>query len=872
MLKVFIICAFLALTLGSQAYGSQSKPGEIKYFDLDQDGKIDKCVIVEDTESISEFPRVIASVYSPLYRINETGDWRTSVSFMDETWFLSRGKGEIAIVFTREMSKLRAAVYEDMNGDGKISYVDYENGTVVITESSFPTIVFVAERNWNQGTVTMYYDGQINILPFWPGWSGIPLLLDGIYDYKIVYYDMDIDGKIDIEYGEIMDPPRVFDSVGTNIFPKYFVVDEYGGRNLRGNPAFWRFLGLTRTLPEIDSIIAVDWDTGKIVRINPAIPVHYNFEGISFSNFIYDKKIGYAQWWENGFYFYDLSGERRGAPQLSIRLGDDPGETGAIGARKGQGEYDNFRYSWDFHENTNPDNVRWSFGILGLGFVPYNHTNAYPFGVVNRIPYEDAPNFIFSQNWTGVIFTADEAGIQRGLEGLYENPDLAAILWYKRNNYKVVPYFPWVGNRADWNYSFSGQVQLYISNLDKKLHLLNAQRGIWLVNLNESIEYESTNGKFIDKITRNQVAYKVLKEGSGQHIIYRMTIEDIGTYRVIDTLESLLYFPDAIVYYGSNNTIIKQISVSPVIMEMSPPRTHEDWLWQKMELSKYGSYERLKDFFNLFETDKKLTITNGRVVSSAWNEEGWAVLLELTDDGQVYLTDFDKKIYVDDIELKTEIHLSKGLHLLSDHKKEGLDGRKVLITIDKVTETHERFDVWPATILLLAVVFSLGYYNYLRGKNKVKAYALILTTILSVLLVSFSISPPIERYTELYFTEPLQLKATWSSTQHVDITIVNREGAAAKYNYELVLRFYKNGIMLHEEKVFFSSITLESYKKASLFIPISPSERLQHLMLALQKDECRRSEDNLSVKVSVRLFYLDNVKPYREIWHWFGDL
>lgn len=950
--------------------------GMISYQDLDQDGDPDLAIVVEETEPPSEvIPRITAEVYDQDDDMVETYDWRTSCDLDTDAWFFSRYSPEmagynvlrdIAVIFKKEGSKLVASVYDDVDGDGRVSFSSLGDGRVEITESSFPRVVVKAE-DWDKGDIILYYDGGINMEPSWPGWSGIELPLDGVFDYRITYYDQDKDGDFDLDYYEILTLDRVDKLLEGDIIPKYFVRDAYDDAEIIGHHAFWRFLGLSRITTDIDSVIVVDWTMGKIVRINPIIAIHYGMEGNIFSNLLYNTEFNVSQWWENPFAFYDLAEDRDDIPELSLRLVDEPEEYGLTP----KGIYDNFRYSWDL-ENvvTDREVLHWSHGIFGWGSNPYNYTNTYLFEAVNHMPFEEARNFIFAQSWDAILFTEDVVGHHRALEGVYENPELAASLWTYRNDYRVVPYFPWVWDRAEWNYHFSDPIRLYISNLDKKLHLLNAKKGVWLISGNESIEYKSSNGKYLDTIIHYRVTFDGEEIEEKYQTRLRMNMSTVDTYKHVEIIESLFYCPGVIVYSNSSGTEIKQISIDPVIKEFSPPKTHEDWVKLKVELEEYGSSSRnlwnvlsdlrsdwlflkvqldkynvsqsvrqqfsqfnsidwlsvdlkrvyaqlksidwlmlevaieeigslysdikdafdqlksdwsslevefekymnsqnLKLLFDQFNADEKLIIEKGTVITSLWNDDGWAIALDLGEDSRIIFQGFGGKVYVDEKEISGELVLPKGKYVLSDHVANTL--KKEMVKINSFTES-EKLDLKPFAFIPLIIFFVLSSVYYLRTHNKVLFYEIITIILISSTITLFLGFPPSEHYTELYSTSPINLPLAISSNKRIDFTVINHEGRQVTYDYRISFLFYSNGVLLNEETVFNDTITLKNKESSNIVMSIPPALQLRFVTKALEENEgIIKSESRNSVKVSIQLFTQGSKEPYREIYYWLNE-
>ena len=157
----------------------------------------------------TDFDRVI--IYTP-YELDPAKDWSKQLDYSFATWIFDAGadnRANLIIVFARQDKEAIAQVYDDVNGDGMISYsVD---GNHVKVDEGAPTVVVRAQNDWllPNGSVNFNFDMSIDGSVATMIDAGIyldKLKTDGDIDTVIHVRDTDTDGHPDYEWRQAYPP------------------------------------------------------------------------------------------------------------------------------------------------------------------------------------------------------------------------------------------------------------------------------------------------------------------------------------------------------------------------------------------------------------------------------------------------------------------------------------------------------------------------------------------------------------------------------------------------------------------------------------------------------------------------------------------
>ena len=122
----------------------------------------------------------------------------------------------------------------------------------------------------------------------------------------------------------------------------------------------------------------------------------------------------------------------------------------------------------------------------GLGGIQEQPSTTVVFKdfTLREVPFKDLPGYFLSQKWAYASFVAAEATPAGGHEGIWVWDTLQYgnewdYLLGKTNAFPFQDYIDYtIGYRAEVG-ELDGPAQLYFSPVDRKLHLLKAQAGIF---------------------------------------------------------------------------------------------------------------------------------------------------------------------------------------------------------------------------------------------------------------------------------------------------------------------------------------------------------------------------------------------------------
>ena len=540
--------------------------------DLDGDGLPDLTIMSTAFASSADEIRV----YDQAGNMQWGQDWRSVTDFEDDYWVFDvegDGSAQLVIHFARTSTGLEADLFGDQGGDGIVS-LDIEGKQVQIRESNHPEVrVSVAGNwflpdgrlNWN---VILQTDGSsvahVHTFPLSDPWKSF-MSLDGRPDAELELGDRDLDGVPEFGVWRLLaDTPESWGATRTFLWANR-------GENVplpTESYLFWPYLSVTsqvRNYFDAPPSIVVDWATGRIRQISFAgYPIE---EGLHLNTPEYFDRAGvnYASF-ENAQAYYDLADDQDGNPELHIRhryfAARDP-------------------FGWDLDSPVNE--IRWSWNQEASGDLAWD----YKLGLAGRheitseaevggfryltIPYRDLPDWIVSQSWDYATFLAAEGSPFVSSEGVYgwapvETPlgdDVTALSRYLagevavdvRQAFQTVP----VGGRGELAPELGAPPYLYYSPIDRRLHLLRAEYGLWQIDASHQVN---------------------LADGDGDGYL------DQWQHLVDGQLESQLgHLAGFLLYAGEGEVRLKPIAVDPASFETLPPLNHEQWLalGQKLE-------------------------------------------------------------------------------------------------------------------------------------------------------------------------------------------------------------------------------------------------------------------------------------------------
>jgi hypothetical protein len=512
LLKRATFLSFIALLLlillpvAGQAAGQSINDCEGTYQDLSGDGTPDtvemRCSFATDRDTVLVFDRAGDFAWDR--------PWQEAVDFEDDVWVLdagSDGRANAILDFHRDGQALVADIFDDQNNDGKVAY-SVSAGSPVLREglastgSATPTVRVVAPEGWwveggrTDFNLDILVDGPVNAA-FNSERFLEPLKSDGVVDFQIQVRDVNGNGTADYQW--------VLPLVG--VFKSQLIVQEAGVERPMQGGIFWPYLraadekaklsypiqGYGKTL---SPPIGIDFVQSKVVAVGEFVPSR----GGDHNWFIYSLlpieagQVNEANF-ENPFAFYDLAGDADGVPELVIRNEYIGEQDLTFSEGRFPQPVDTIRYSWD----QNNDGF-WDYSFVLIGRYPITQEVALPSFSVRTVPYTEFPDWVVQKKWDAATFVANEGLNYVSTEGIYEGysrllrdlyitglvQDQALVLTNLRSVRE--------GQRQEYNLELLAQPQLYMSPVDRKLHLFGAIEGSWNLDGQRRMEYNDLNG------------------------------------------------------------------------------------------------------------------------------------------------------------------------------------------------------------------------------------------------------------------------------------------------------------------------------------------------------------------------------------------
>lgn len=545
-----------------------------RQWDVDGDDKPDAASIT--TQYITDADQI--TVYDQGGNMSRSTHWQDGTDFVDDAW-LFHGEDDqqvkLIILFSRVGGRYRAELYDDVNGNSTVAY-ELHKQRVVVTESSFPTAIVTADAPWLDA------NGKVNPLIRIERYRKVegttrvfvPFPEDGrmLTEYEVV--DLDKNGTPDYEYyfayPDIPDD-WLFERTGMRILfeewqPPSFV-DYF----------FWPYLGKAGT-QQSDGVtgnaplILFDWTTGQLSSINHLIPL-WGHKRININSFTPMRKdqnnlLGFERF---GHYLY--SGHD--LPNMIIRW--SLGQNDLMPSyRFGDEIYYSYQaaISWQRPEHANSLLMDYKIELAGAKQQPDTLLKLPDFSLY-EIPYEEWPAYFTSQGWAYATFIAAEDASYQTNEGLYEWNvvegavyDTTRQIGYPSASTSQTSYlFGFTdqspvkqyteirdGFRGEYADLRERQPQLYLSAIDRKLHLLHAAHGVWSLSDTHEIRYES--------------------QGQ-QDTFLRWTLQTrADTARVVSSMYAP---PDYLILADSQGVAVKAHAMPAALYYGVPPRNTQDW-------------------------------------------------------------------------------------------------------------------------------------------------------------------------------------------------------------------------------------------------------------------------------------------------------
>lgn len=348
----------------------------------------------------------------------------------------------------------------------------------------------------------------------------------------------------------------------------------------RGPAPLWPYVaadgGFEQPIGTLAPPLVVDWATGKITFFSEIVPVRN--QNCSYSLFsINQLAAGRANQadFETPFSFYDLSGQGRGLPNLIVRPEYYPARdrwSSGFDAVVQQGrttprDFETVRYSW---RNAVGDGA-WDYKIEVLGFQAYPSGTAIADGAltIDAPTYEALPGWVVERSWPIATFVATENETFRSSEGIYAWSPLEVgpeyvFGWSEQPRPQAFSTIE-VGFRGEYRRQQDQPATLYFSPIDRKLHLRNAEAGVWRMTDQQELRSANLDGDaYLDQ--------------------WRYTAIGTGTQAVTTTRE-LNVARDQLVYGDDTQVVLRAAAAQPSIFETLPPTNPTEWTAQQQQLA-----------------------------------------------------------------------------------------------------------------------------------------------------------------------------------------------------------------------------------------------------------------------------------------------
>ena len=309
----------------------------------------------------------------------------------------------------------------------------------------------------------------------------------------------------------LWDERRLVPSLGSSGYLRYNYAERKCATPLKldsGPVPLWPYVaivgGYEQPSGQMRPPIVVDWVSGHITHVSELVTVRQQNCSYAFYS-VAPILAGVRNQpdFESPFAFYDLSGQGQGKPNLILRTERFPArDRFSVGLdRRQRGvplpkDFQTVRYSW----RAAPGDQQWNYKIEVQGFHPY--TSRTPLGdgsvTVDAPAYQAYPGWVLGHSWPVVTFAAAESKTRSSSEGIYTyGPRELGLPYLLGNTPQADPgAFSGIedGFRGEYRYTTTGRPELYFSSLDRRVHLLDAEGGVWPLGPARRLQVDSLAG------------------------------------------------------------------------------------------------------------------------------------------------------------------------------------------------------------------------------------------------------------------------------------------------------------------------------------------------------------------------------------------
>ncbi len=582
------------------------------------------------------------TVYDQNQDMKWSEDWKNGTDFLDDIWIYQEQNSRLVkliIRFSHTADGYIAELFDDENNDKNVSYKLINKSNIQISESSFPTIKVIAQKPW------ILIDNNINTIihifiyrPIDNFFNSSPWILQYLpnngkpsYEHEIVDSDSDnipdyelIQAYFDLPRGSYQFRTALTVNNGDVLpagFQNYFIWPYLG----YADPDKWTPANILRNQDNTIPPIQIDWQRARIKGVSNIIPIWGSGNTWNFltSTPLIKNSINELDW--ERFSYYNFSGENN--PDLLIdMLQGIPGDPEIVTI--GSKIYHRQKIAISWHQR-NLGTLKWDYKLemAGLHESPSTVVNFNDFSL-REVPFDQALKFINEQKWAYATFVAAEDNLYDTNEGLYEWGTRDGVLndTAQYNAGKRVPgssrgqtdyimgatdispaqYYTDIrpGFRGEYADLLERKAILYLSAIDRRLHLLNASKGVWNLDGKREIRYENLGGETLNKWSLWQ---------DGQELKTFISTEG---YNVLAQ---------------AGRVQVMQAKVSPVLFTTQPPTNKDEWAKLGAELDQYKPAFAPDDFAAMYNqfSGPATTIEHASLRDFRLDENGFRFVLEL---------------------------------------------------------------------------------------------------------------------------------------------------------------------------------------------------------------------------------------------------
>lgn len=597
---LLVIAGALATATPAQAVGPISC-SDLEIRDLTGDTRLDLMTLRCDLEGNGSHNDII-TMFDRQGRLQPNQSWGAEEGFTNNIWIFDvggDGNAEFIIDFQLIGKALVADLYDRQSAETLAYRLDSTGFSWTV--SPRPTVRMTAPDGWWTRDELINYNLDIDVDGLVDAVFEVPvkrdlladfLLNDGFIDMSIRIRDRNGNGRPEFDWRTISfkNPSR---KVLALVPRSYLMVNERDDEPPIvpvfpwphiGGPTYGYLTSAPR--PQSQPPIQLDWTTGTISAVGEYVRSRGN-DGqwfvYSFAPIKPNQRT--TTNFESPFGWYDLAEDRDRNAELAVRFGyyskNDLSFLGAEFSRP----IANVRYSWD----QNNDGF-WDYKLGLLGNHEVVDTVTFPEFELTLLPYANMPRWLMEKIWGPTFFVAAEHQVLG--EGIYEWDPPA---WLTEGYFagratnasppEGVPGFETIGKgfRGEYSLNLAERVVLYLSPVDRLLHLRGAHEGVWNIDDYKRVRYTDTDGDgYID-------------------LWLATALSSTEEADVDESIIESLAVADDYVFFSSRSTVqVRAFSLTPSLFEVAPPSDHAEWVALQEQLSRFRAGVATDDLRSLF--------------------------------------------------------------------------------------------------------------------------------------------------------------------------------------------------------------------------------------------------------------------------------